>query len=180
MSTRFLHLLALLALPPFAMAQPALPDPVPPAVIGRPVDEPAPPRPTASKPAAPKASAQAREPAPKRAVDDRVDPRTRSDDVGKGTRLARKPLAPGAYIGEKHRTAALNALKAVRPSGKPVKWQIGEPVPRGAKLAAVPDAVLSQLPKLPPGHRYVLLGGDVLLIGAESRMVVDAVSRNAR
>jgi hypothetical protein len=43
-------------------------------------------------------------------------------------------------------------------------------------VVAVPQGVLASLPKLPPGHRYVDVGGDILLMAAGSRMVVDGIS----
>jgi len=192
--------LLLLACTPVALAESPLPDPVAPAVIGRPLEQARPARPVRAKPAAAKpmqprpaaATGVVRQPAAlatgvaqgaagtrpaKQAVDDRADPRMRAAEVGKGTRFARKPLAPGAYIGEKHR-AAVRKYYAEHPvSGKPANWRIGEPVPRGAAPAAVPKAVLASLPAVPPGHRYVQLGGEVLLIAAGSRMVVDGISR---
>jgi hypothetical protein len=58
-----------------------------------------------------------------------------------------------------------------------VKWKIGEPVPREAVVALVPRPLLAALPPVPPGHQYVELGGEVVLVAAGSRMVVDGISR---
>lgn len=209
---------ALLLAAPWTLAQAPLPDPVAPAVIGRPLDQLAPARPKAApaKPAAAKASpapqvaaspaakptapvvaaapAVATAPAAvpvsvapsaapstqrtaKPAVDDRADPRMQLDDVGKGTNFARKPLGEGAYFGERHRNAArrfYDANPVMRPA---VKWKIGEPVPAGAVVAMVPRGLLAALPPVPPGHAYVELGGEVVLVASESRMVVDGISR---
>lgn len=203
----------LLAVPPFAVAESPLPDPVPPAVIGRPLDQIRPARSStqknAAKPAAKQGakpvakanakpaakpvakaavpSAVAREatapatgPRTRQALDDRADPRVRAAEVGKGTRLARKALAPGAYIGDRHRSAVRKYYEEHPVAAAGGQWRIGEPVPRSATLAPVPPALLARLPELPPGHRYVELGGEVLLIAAGSRMVVDAVERAAR
>ena len=201
--------LLLLAGAQLALAESPLPDPVAPAVIGRPLDEIKPVRPKRQKPAAAKAelSKQAaaspatatkvvRQPASaqqalasdapatrhpaKQAVDDRADPRMRVDDVGKGTHLARKPLGPGAYFGDKHRTAVRKYYQDHPAPGAAAKWQVGEPVPRGAPLTAVPKGLLSSLPELPPGYRYIQLGGEVVLIAAESKLVVDGISRSRR
>jgi hypothetical protein len=204
----------LLAGAQFALAESPLPDPVAPAVIGRPLDQIGP----AKKPAAKKAAAArpsksrqaaaraaaatkvAREPAAttrvmgaaaaqapaaaprlaKQAADDRVDPRMPASEAGKGRNLARKPLAPGAYIADRHRTAVRKYYEKHAAPGAPANWRIGEPVPEGVPLAAVPKGLLASLPPLPPGHRYVQLGGEVVLIGAQSKMVVDGVSRPAR
>jgi Ni/Co efflux regulator RcnB len=112
----------------------------------------------------------------KSAVDDRADPRMRSDDVGKGTHFARKPLGPGAYFDDGNR-AAVHKYYASHPfKGARKQWQIGQPLPKMAAVTQVPQPVLASLPKVPPGHRYVGVGGDILLIAAGSRMVVDGIS----
>jgi hypothetical protein len=160
-----LRAVLLLAVAPSVLAQSPLPDPVPPAVLGRPLLPP--------DAAGPQRRA-------KQAVDDRADPRMRTDDVGKGAHFARKPLAPGAYIGERHRSAVRKYYEAHPVSGAPAKWKIGEPVPRGTRLKAVPKGLLARLPAVPPGHRYIQLGGEVVLIAAGSRMVVDGISRKPR
>ena len=65
-------------------------------------------------------------------------------------------------------------------TGARATWRIGEPVPRGVAIKSVPHALLPSLPSLPPGHRYVQLGGDVVMIAEGSKMVVDGISRAAR
>lgn len=177
--------LVLLVAPPMAVAQSRLPDPIAPAVIGRPLDEirparPAPQKPVAAKPAAARPTAATTQRAPKGAVDDRPDPRAVMGNVGEGTRLGRKPLGEGAYIGDRHRNAVRKYYEKHPASGAPAKWQVGEPVPAGAQVAAVPQALLARLPPLPPGHEYLQVGGDVVLVAAGSRMVVDGISRSAR
>lgn len=118
--------------------------------------------------------------AAKQTLDDRFDGNVRFSEVGKGTNFARKPLAPGAYFGDRHRSAVRKYFDAHPASGRAASWRIGEPVPRGASLKAVPQALLPSLPDLPPGHRYVQLGGDVVMIAEGSKMVVDGISRAAR
>lgn len=205
--------LLLLAGASFALAESPLPDPVAPAVIGRPLDQIKPARPARDKAAAkrpgqakaraaattqaarvPKPAPPAFAPGPaqatqatqatphpaRQALDDRADPRVRAPEVGKGTRFARKPLQPGAYIGDRHRSAVRKYFEQHPVAGTAAHWQIGERVPRGARLAPVPPALLASLPQLPPGHQYVQLGGDVVLMAAGSRMVVDGVSRASR
>ena len=185
-SLRFLLIAGLLPLAgaPFALAESPLPlpDPVPPAVIGRPLDQLKPARPVQQKPAAAK-PAPSRQVAPrpaatapvarpqavapktpahgvaqnasatqrpaKKALDDRADPRMQLDNVGTGSHLARKPLGPGVFFGDRHRTAARKGL-------------------------------LAALPPLPPGYRYVELAGEVVMVASTSKMVVDGISRSAR
>jgi hypothetical protein len=209
----------LLAGTSFAVAESPMPDPVAPAVIGRPLDHAMPARPVPQKPATakpfrpkhaaarpgattkaaatkvvrpPSRSPQATlapglaQDAPatqriaKQAVDDRADPYTRLDEVGKGTHFARKPLGPGAYFGDRHRTAVRKYYQEHPMSGATANWQIGQPVPGGASLTAVPKGLLASLPAVPPGHRYIQLGGEVVLIAAGSKMVVDGIRRSPR
>jgi len=196
----------LLAATPFALAESPMPDPVPPAVVGRPLDhtwsyrvdtgKPAPAKKpeakgsrsthAARKPSAPTqvlgAAASSRQPATahaaKQALDDRADTHTMLvDDVGQGTHYARKPLAPGVYFADRHRTAVRKYYQEHPLSGGAVRWQIGQPVPSGAALEPVPQGLLASLPKLPPGHRYAELGGEVVLIASGSKMVVDGITR---
>lgn len=209
---RLPHLAAVLLLAaPCIGAETPFTDPVPPAVIGRPLEQirpaqpvrPVRPKPVAIQPERPRqaaagnkaprkpppartaAAAPANAPSPraaKQAVDDRVDARSRpASEVGKGSRLATKPLDEGAYIGSKHQ-ALVRQYYASQPAStrKAAKWKIGEPLPRKAVLAEVPDDLRAKLPVVPPGHRYVQLDGEVVLLAVQSRMVVDGVSRNGR
>jgi hypothetical protein len=233
----FLSGALLLAAAPLAMAQsypPPLPDPIPPAVIGKPLDQirpakplhlppppgakQAPPKNTAARPAPPSTKV-ARQPATgphaaatnttaknttapntaqaaratgpntaqlgagsqrpaKQAVDDRADPHAQLVGVGAGTHFARKPLAPGVYFGDKQRTAVRKYYEAHPASGVPAHWEIGQPVPGGVPLAPLPQGLLASLPAQPPGHRYVQIGGEVVLIATGSKMVVDGIPRS--
>jgi hypothetical protein len=197
--------LLLLAASPFALAESPMPDPIPPAVVGRPLEHTwtyrvAPSTPAATKKPAAKTSRPthaARKPAAstqglgaaasssasagahraKQALDDRADPNTILVNVGEGTHYARKPLGPGVYFADRHRAAVRKYYQEHPQPGGAVRWQIGEPVPSGATLAPVPQSLLASLPKLPPGHRYAELGGEVVLIASGSKMVVDGISR---
>jgi len=113
----------------------------------------------------------------KQALDDRVDPSIRSDDVGRGTHLGSKPTQPGTYLGDKSR-AAVRRYYGEHPAGAtpaPAAWQIGMPLPRDARVGPVPAPLLASLPKAPPGVSYVRTGGDILLVANGSRMVVDGI-----
>jgi Ni/Co efflux regulator RcnB len=131
-------------------------------------------------------------PKAKAALDDRADPRVRTDDVGKGSHMGRKDLQPGAYFNDRHREAvrtyyASHNGKACPPGlakknngcmppGQAKKWHIGEPLPTTVVYTPVPQVVLVKLPAVPPGYRYVDVAGDILLIAAGSRMVVDGIN----
>lgn len=114
-------------------------------------------------------------------------------EVGKGERMARQEMRPGAYITPRHREAVRAWLARHHGPGKPclpglVKqgracrtpdagagWKIGSPLPRAVKLHALPAGLQAALPRTPPGNRYVLVSGDILLMASRSRIVVDAV-----
>lgn len=111
----------------------------------------------------------------KQALDDRADPSVVTGDVGHGTHLGAKATAPGTYIGDKARAAVRQYYAEHPPTDRDAAtWQIGTPLPPGARVGGVPAALLARLPKAPPGVRYLRTGGDILLV-AGSGMVVDGV-----
>jgi Ni/Co efflux regulator RcnB len=128
----------------------------------------------------------------KASVDDRADPRVRTDDVGKDGRMGRKDLAPGAYFNDRHREAVrvyyashdpkgcppglAKKNNGCMPPGQAKKWRIGERLPTTVVVAPVPQVVLVKLPPVPPGYRYVDVTGDILLIAIGSQMVVDGIN----
>ena len=126
----------------------------------------------------------------KSAVDDRADPKAKNPEVGKGTHVSKEPLKPGAYFNDQARTQVREYYargkhcppglakknNGCMPPGQAKKWAIGHSLPRDLRPAPVPRDVLVLLPKVPPGHEYVSYGGDLLLIAATSRMVVDAIT----
>ena len=61
------------------------------------------------------------------------------------------------------------------PPGQAKKYAIGQPLPAGVVYYPVPHPVLVQLPPPPPGHRYVRVAADILLIAVGTSMVVDAM-----
>lgn len=193
----------LAAAAPLAGAQSPLPDPVAPAVIGRPLDQIRPARPARAKPAAVKpnrprqvaASKAVTAPPPaavavappvvqqapaaqqvaKQAPEQGAGPRTQP-----ATRFASRPLGPGAYFSSRDQALVRRYYDANPASGRVAKWKIGEPVPARSALTGVPDALRAALPVLPPGHQYVQLDGEVVLVAVQSRMVVDGISRSVR
>ena len=221
---RFPHLAGalLLAATPFvSAAESPMPDPIAPAVIGRPLDQIRPARPAHRNPAAakvnrpkpvvavtkvapkpthaaaavappavvqaavapPAAAAQASLDAPRapKQEADRVDPRAQVvDNVGQGPADGIRPTAPGVYFGTKAQ-AVVRKFYATRPvSRQASSWTIGEPVPKRADMTGVPDEVRAALPPVPPGHQYVQLNDEVVIVAVPSRMVVDGVSRAVR
>jgi hypothetical protein len=129
----------------------------------------------------------------KSALDDRADPRAQGgNDVGKGAHYARKPLAPGVYFDNGNRDAVRRYYAShppkpcppglakknngCLPPGQAKNWQIGQPLPATVVVQPVPQPILVSLPKVPPGHKYVQVAGDILLIAVGSKMVVDGIN----
>ena len=126
----------------------------------------------------------------KQALDDRADPHMPVDNVGQGTHFARKPLGPGAYFDDANRKAvhkyyaeragkpcavAAGSTESCQPLQPKQPWRIGQPLPAGAIAQSVPKGLRQSLPKVPPGLKYVQVGGDILLVANGSKMVVDGI-----
>jgi hypothetical protein len=60
------------------------------------------------------------------------------------------------------------------PPGQARKWHRGYPLPREVVYYPLPYDLVQRLPPPPPRHRYVRVGGDVLLLSGSS-VVVDAI-----
>lgn len=61
------------------------------------------------------------------------------------------------------------------PPGQVRLWQFGRPLPRDVIFFEVPQPLLVQIGAPPPGHRYVRVASDILLIALGSGIVVDAI-----
>lgn len=61
------------------------------------------------------------------------------------------------------------------PPGQAKKWAVGRPLPRDVIYYQVPQSVVVQLGVPPPGHKYVRVAGDILLLAVGSSMIVDAI-----
>jgi len=189
--------LLLLLAAPFAGAESPLPDPVAPAVIGRPLDQLRPARPLSQRPAAAKPSrrkevaaasvparaqrlvavapapavqeAMAAPRAPQLVPASRIEPRTQV--------AAANPPNPGAYFTSKDQALVRSYYEAHPASAEAPKWKIGDPIPPRAALTGVPRELRAALSTLPPGHQYVQVDNEVALVAVQSRVVVDAIPR---
>lgn len=61
------------------------------------------------------------------------------------------------------------------PPGQAKKWRKGYALPRDVVYYPLPQDLVRRLPLPPPSHRYVRVGGDVLLLSGGSSIVVDAI-----
>jgi Ni/Co efflux regulator RcnB len=59
------------------------------------------------------------------------------------------------------------------PPGQARKWDVGQPLPRNVVVYSVPQPVLTYLPAAPAGYRYQRVGGDLVLVRNNDRVVVD-------
>ena len=66
------------------------------------------------------------------------------------------------------------------PPGQAKKWQVGRPLPRDVVYYEVPQPLVMQIGPPPAGHRYVRVGGDILMLATGTRMVVDAIQNLGR
>ena len=192
MSTKFvlpqLAGVLLLASASLAAAESPLPDPIAPAVLGRPVEQirparparPAPvakaankPRPVAAAPRAAVSRASAVAAVAPAAVPQRAAVR----QVVQQPRVQR---AIGAYFTDSEQALVRRYYESNPVPAHAPRWKAGETVPEKARMTGVPDDVRAGLPVLPRGLQYVQLDGEVVLVAVESRLVVDGVSRAMR
>ncbi|RYG11886.1 MAG: DUF1236 domain-containing protein [Burkholderiales bacterium] len=61
------------------------------------------------------------------------------------------------------------------PPGQARNWQVGQTIPRGVTVYAVPQPVIRQLPPAPYGYRYARLGGDIVLVQQQNNLIVDLI-----
>ena len=108
-------------------------------------------------------------------------------------RAAKEEVREGAYFREEHRAAARRYYvehyegpkvkkcppglakknNGCMPPGQARKWAVGQPLPRDVVVYQVPQPVLVQLPPAPVGYRYERVGGDIVLVRINGRVVVD-------
>jgi len=56
------------------------------------------------------------------------------------------------------------------------KWAKGRPLPRDVVYHTVPPQLVVELGAPPPGHKYVRVASDILLIAVGTGLVVDAIT----
>lgn len=62
-----------------------------------------------------------------------------------------------------------------RPPGLAKKWSVGRALPRDVVYYELPPAVVVELGVPPPGHKFVRIAGDILMIAIGTGLVVDAI-----
>lgn len=114
---------------------------------------------------------------------------------GHGHRQARpvQDVPAGAYFDDRHRVAVREYYQreyghakrcppglakknnGCLPPGQARHLAVGQPVPAGVTLYPVPQPVMVQLPPPPYGYRYARVGGDIVLVRNQNRIVVDVI-----
>lgn len=61
------------------------------------------------------------------------------------------------------------------PPGQAKKWRVGHPLPSDIVYYELPSTLVVKLGPPPPGHRYVRVAADILLIAVGTGMVVSAI-----
>jgi Ni/Co efflux regulator RcnB len=61
------------------------------------------------------------------------------------------------------------------PPGQAKKWRIGRPLPRDVVFYELPAGLVVEFGLPAPGHRYVRVAADILLIAIGTGMVIDAI-----
>lgn len=124
------------------------------------------------------------------------DDERRSGGVrGDGTRAAVRAAVQipiGGYFEEAQRRAARDYYEprwragkcppglakkdnGCQPPGQARQWQRGQPLPRSVVVYNVPTSVQLKLGTPPPGHKFVRVATDILLIAVGTGMVIDAI-----
>jgi hypothetical protein len=62
-----------------------------------------------------------------------------------------------------------------QPPGQAKPWQLGQPLPASVVFYPVPSSVSVRIGLPPPGHEYVRVAADILLIAIGTRLVIDAI-----
>jgi hypothetical protein len=59
------------------------------------------------------------------------------------------------------------------PPGQAKKWARGQFLPKTLVWTPAPAAMIAKLKPVPPGHRYVVIDGEVLLIALATGLILD-------
>ena len=62
------------------------------------------------------------------------------------------------------------------PPGQAKKWAKGQYLPKSVAWTPVPAVLLAKLKPVPPGHQYVVVDGQVLLIALATGLILDALN----
>jgi Ni/Co efflux regulator RcnB len=66
-----------------------------------------------------------------------------------------------------------NGGGAFLPPGQAKKWARGQYLPRTLLWTPAPAAIIAKLKPVPPGHQYVVIDGEVLLVALATGLILD-------
>jgi hypothetical protein len=102
--------------------------------------------------------------------------------------LAAQPAAAGAFdmpsaqsklllpVGAKGKGNSIvksNGGGVFLPPGQAKKWARGQFLPKSLVWTPAPAAIIAKLKPVPPGHRYVVVDGEVLLVALATGLILD-------
>lgn len=88
--------------------------------------------------------------------------------------MAGSAKAPGLLLaGGKGKGQGAKALGL--PPGQAKKWARGQYLPKTILWTPAPAAIIAKLKPVPPGHRYVVIDGEVLLIALATGLILDVL-----
>ncbi len=115
----------------------------------------------------------------------------RRDDRRDDYRGGNVQINIGGYFGERQRASVYEVYGApqrancppglakknngCQPPGQAKKWQMGQPLPRDVSYRPVEADIRVRLGNPPPGHEFVRVAKDILLIAVGTSMVIDAI-----
>ncbi|MGH8687802.1 MAG: hypothetical protein ACREVQ_08830 [Burkholderiales bacterium] len=80
------------------------------------------------------------------------------------------------YHGRRCPPGFVHAGKECSPPHHARQWERGKPLPRNVVYHTVPKELVVQLGAPPPGHKYVRVASDILLIAVGTGLVVDSIN----
>jgi Ni/Co efflux regulator RcnB len=104
-----------------------------------------------------------------------ADKRAAVQYFGDQHRVAVREYYDGKYKSGRCPPGLAKKHNGCMPPGQAKKWSIGRPLPRNVIFYEVPQPLIVQIGLPPPGHRYVRVAADILLIAIGTAMVVDAI-----
>jgi Ni/Co efflux regulator RcnB len=105
----------------------------------------------------------------------------------------RQEVRHGAYFNDQHRSYARQYYteqyshgkrcppglarknNGCMPPGQAKQLSVGQPVPAGVTLYAVPQPVIVHLPPPPYGYRYARVGNDIVLVQNRNQLIIDII-----
>jgi hypothetical protein len=76
----------------------------------------------------------------------------------------------GNVLGHGHGNAGV-----LLPPGQAKKWARGQYLPKAIVWTPAPAVIVAKLKPVPPGHKYVVIDGEVLLVALATGLILDVL-----